>query len=230
MYGAAHGGPSRGRSLPARTEAVLAVVRLSKIYTKVGDAGSTMLGDGATVPKSSPRVEAYGEVDEANACIGLAARALAETAGPVAEQVREELLRVQQDLFDTGADLCVPIAGAEKQGARLRVTTGQVERLERAIDRLNEPLGALSSFVLPGGTEAAARLHLARTVTRRAERAVARLLEREPGRTSGVTMIYLNRLSDLLFVMARAVNAAAGSGDVLWTPGANREGNGGAKA
>lgn len=198
------------------------MVRLSKIYTKVGDAGTTMLGDGSTAPKSHVRVEAYGEVDEANACVGLAVCALPETAGPVAQQVREELLRVQQDLFDTGADLCVPKGAGEKQGARLRVTTGQVERLERAIDRLNEPLGALDSFLLPGGTEAGARLHLARTVTRRAERAVARLLDAEPGRTSETTMIYLNRLSDLLFVMARAVNAEAGSGDVLWKPGANR--------
>lgn len=206
------------------------MVRLSKIYTKVGDAGATMLGDGTTAPKAHPRVEAYGEVDEANACVGLAACALAETAGAVAQEVREELLRVQQDLFDVGADLCVPVGAGEKQGARLRVTTGQVERLERAIDRLNEPLGALDSFVLPGGTEGAVRLHLARTVTRRAERAVARLLEGEPARTNGVTMIYLNRLSDLLFVMARAVNAESGSGDVLWTPGANRGTGGGANA
>ncbi|HBS29662.1 MAG TPA: cob(I)yrinic acid a,c-diamide adenosyltransferase [Phycisphaerales bacterium] len=206
------------------------MVRLTKIYTKVGDGGRTMLGDGTMTQKSDARVEAYGGVDEANAALGLAVCALAETRGPVAQQLREELLRVQQDLFDLGADLCVPVGEKEAAGSRLRVTPEQVERLEKAIDRFNEPLPALNSFVLPGGREPAARLHLARTVTRRAERAVALLLERDPARTVPLTMIYLNRLSDLLFVAARAVNAESGAGDVLWIPGANRKGEGGSPA
>lgn len=195
------------------------MIRLTRIYTKVGDQGQTMLGDGSMAPKHSPRVEAYGGVDEANAALGLAVVAL---GGEKADaNIRAELERIQNDLFDVGADLCVPISNRETPGERLRVTPEQVTRLEKLIDAFNEPLAPLTSFILPGGTEAAARLHLARTVTRRAERAVGALLDREPAATNPQTLVYLNRLSDLLFVLARAVNRQ-GAGDVLWKPGANR--------
>jgi cob(I)alamin adenosyltransferase len=202
------------------------MVRLSKIYTKVGDGGMTMLGDGAGVSKASPRVCAYGEVDEANALIGVVLAGLGpqqHQPGPLAE-IESELLRVQQDLFDLGADLCVPVEPHETPGSRLRITDGQAQRLEQAIDRFNENLPALGSFVLPGGTLLAAHLHAARTVTRRAERAVAALLLAEPERTRPGALVYLNRLSDLLFVMARIANtpACGGEGDTLWIPGANR--------
>lgn len=192
------------------------MVRLTKIYTKFGDQGRTMLGDGSTTCKHDLRVEAYGTVDEANAAIGVAVSRL---AGP--SEVRDELLRVQNDLFDVGADLCVPIEPGETPGVKLRVVPSQTARLEAAIDRVNGPLGALTSFILPGGTALAADLHLARTITRRAERCVSRLLEGDASRTNPEAMVYLNRLSDLLFVMARAANVGAG-GDVLWKPGQNR--------
>ncbi|HVZ95134.1 MAG TPA: cob(I)yrinic acid a,c-diamide adenosyltransferase [Phycisphaerales bacterium] len=213
------------------------MVRLTKIYTKVGDGGQTMLGDGKMVPKTSPRVEAYGEVDEANAAIGVAVASIHGAAAhahndaampPVLRDIRDELTRIQHDLFDAGADLCVPIESGEEPGKKLRIVGEQYERLERAIDRINAPLGALTSFILPGGTTVAANLHLARTTVRRAERRVAALLELEPARTSKAVLIYLNRLSDLLFVMARAANRAAAEagdprgGDVLWKPGATR--------
>lgn len=202
------------------------MVRLSKIYTKVGDGGMTMLGDGGMVSKTSPRVAAYGDVDEANSCIGVVLAGLgpqAEGPEPLAEMERE-LLRVQQDLFDVGADLCVPVDAHETPGSRLRISEGQVMRLEEAIDRFNEKLRPLNSFVLPGGTLLAAHLHVARTATRRAERSVAALLLAEPEKTSPRAMVYVNRLSDLLFVMARVANTAVfgGEGDVLWKPGANR--------
>ena len=183
------------------------MVYLSRIYTKSGDAGDTGLGDGTRVPKDHPRVAAYGEVDELNAVLGLAVLHAPADA---------ELLRsIQNDLFDVGADLCVP--GTDP--AALRVTAAQAERLERAIDGVNERLQPLRSFVLPGGSAAAAWLHLARTVCRRAERAVVALGHAEPVNPQAV--IYLNRLSDLLFVLARAANAD-GTADVLWVPGANR--------
>lgn len=207
------------------------MVRLTKIYTKVGDGGRTMLGDGKMVPKTDPRVEAYGTVDEANAAIGVALAALqARRSMPGAPggpdearlaDIRDELTRIQHDLFDAGADLCVPIEPSEAPGAKLRIVEAQVERLERAIDRLNAGLGTLDSFILPGGSLIAAELHLARTVVRRAERRAAALLEREPARTNPKALVYLNRLSDLLFVMARAANDG-GKADVLWKPGANR--------
>lgn len=203
------------------------MVRLSKIYTKMGDGGMTMLGDGGMTPKSSARVEAYGEVDEANCCVGVVLAGLGPQQGmpgPLAD-MESELLRVQQDLFDVGADLCVPIAAGETAGARLRMTQGQIDRLERAIDRFNEGLAALDSFVLPGGTLLAGHLHVARAVTRRAERRAADLLSLEPERTNPMTLVYLNRLSDLLFVMARVANTPifGGEGDVMWVPGKNRE-------
>lgn len=202
------------------------VVRLSKIYTKVGDGGKTMLGDGATASKHDARVEAYGSVDEANAAVGAAVAAIAGGAEGPMGLVRSELMRAQHDLFDVGADLCVPIDKGEKPGARLRVTAEQASRLEPIIDRLNGPLAPLSSFVLPGGSAEAAALHVARTAVRRAERRVAALLEAEGARTNPAALVYLNRLSDLLFVMARVANGV-GTGDALWIPGVNRDGAGG---
>lgn len=192
------------------------MVRLSKIYTKVGDAGTTMLGDGHTVPKDDPRVAAYGTVDEANAALGLV---VAQMTSPA--DIRAELVRIQHDLFDVGADLCVPIEPGEESGKRLRIIPEQVQRLETLIDHYNEPLSPLNSFVLPGGTALSSHLHLARTVVRRSERLVATLLHAQPGETNPQTLIYLNRLSDLLFVLARVLNDQ-GKGDVLWKPGANR--------
>jgi cob(I)alamin adenosyltransferase len=190
------------------------MVYLSRIYTKAGDAGETALGDGRRVPKDHARVEAYGQVDELNAVLGLLAAYCPDT--PEAALLRT----VQNDLFDVGADLCIPAIANEQPGDVLRVTAAQAERLEQAIDRLNEGLNPLKSFVLPGGTPGAAWLHLARTVCRRAERAVVTLAHHEA--VNPQVVVYLNRLSDFLFVLARAANAA-GAGDVLWVPGQNRE-------
>jgi cob(I)alamin adenosyltransferase len=189
------------------------MVFLSRIYTKSGDGGETGLGDGTRVPKDSPRVEAFGQVDELNAVLGLVLANCPDC--PEAAVLRG----IQNDLFDVGADLCVPASGAEEPGKCLRVTPAQAERLERAIDRLNENLRPLESFVLPGGAPAAAWLHLARTVCRRAERAVVTLARGE--RINPRVILYLNRLSDYLFVLARVANGN-GTGDVLWVPGANR--------
>lgn len=204
------------------------MVRLSKIYTKTGDDGQTMLGDGSMTPKESLRVEAYGEVDEANAAVGIATARLRAHGSAPASELADLLTSIQHDLFDCGADLCVPIKPDApepgQKGSRLRVIQSQIDRLEAAIDRWNEPLKALNSFVLPGGTQAAADLHLARTVTRRSERAVAALLHAEPSTTNPLAMVFLNRLSDLLFVLARVANSPelGGEGDVLWVPGASR--------
>lgn len=196
------------------------MVRISKVYTKFGDKGSTQLGDGSTVAKSSVRVAAYGAVDEANAALGRAIVAI----GRVDHQpMRTDLLTIQNELFDVGADLCTPIADGENTGDRLRVLPAQAKRLETMIDRSNEPLTTLTSFVLPGGTALAAELHVARTVVRRAERCVAELIEAEPGRTNPAALVYLNRLSDLLFVLGRVANDN-GASDVLWAPGATRDG------
>lgn len=205
------------------------MVRLSKIYTKTGDNGQTMLGDGSMTPKESLRVEAYGEVDEANATLGIAIARIRSIAGEEPAAMADLLTTVQHDLFDCGADLCVPRAADEpepgQKGGRLRIVQSQIDRLENHIDTYNADLKALNSFVLPGGTPASADLHLGRTVTRRAERAVAALLHAEPNSTNPLAMVYLNRLSDLLFVLARVANTAAfgGSGDVLWVPGASRD-------
>ena len=190
-----------------------AVVFLSRIYTKSGDAGETGLGDGTRVPKDAPRVAAYGEVDELNAVLGLVVANC--PAGPETALLRS----IQNDLFDVGGDLCVPPADGEEPGRALRVTAAQAERLEKAIDRLNADLDPLRSFVLPGGSPAAAWLHLARTVCRRAERAIVTLTRAE--KVNPQVLIYLNRLSDLLFVLARVANDG-GKADVLWVPGANR--------
>ena len=188
-------------------------VHLTRIYTKTGDTGTTALGDMSRVRKTDPRLVAYADVDEANSSIGVAL-ALGELSEPIAAVLRS----VQNDLFDVGADLCVPVV-ADPEYPPLRVTDGQVERLERACDEFNAGLAKLDSFLLPGGTPGAALLHQARTVVRRAERSAWALLDADPDRTGEVPARYLNRLSDLLFILARAANPA---GDVLWTPGANR--------
>jgi cob(I)alamin adenosyltransferase len=187
------------------------MVRLTRIYTRGGDTGETSLGDGLRIKKHALRVAAYGTVDEANAAIGIARiHADAET--------NAMLGRIQNDLFDLGADLCTPEDGRRGAGA-LRIAAAQVERLESEIDAMNAALRPLDSFVLPGGTAAAACLHLARTVTRRAERLVSELAESE--RINPEALKYLNRLSDHLFVLSRRVNDN-GAEDVLWEPGANR--------
>lgn len=197
------------------------MVKLNRIYTRSGDAGQTGLADGSRVGKHDLRVGAYGDVDEANAAIGLAACACGgDHAG-----LRAILVRIQNEMFDVGADLATPRTPAEAEGAALRVTQSQVERLERLIDDHNDALEPLESFVLPGGGELAARLHLARTVTRRAERSAYALLEREPERVGATPAVYLNRLSDLLFVLARVANDN-GAADVLWRPGEGRSGDG----
>ncbi len=186
------------------------MVRLTRIYTRGGDQGETSLGDGTRVPKDSLRVEAFGTVDEANAAIGLA-RVHASGAA------LDMLARIQHDLFDLGADLCTPEAGKRGEEA-LRIIAAQTERLEREIDAMNADLPPLDSFILPGGTPLAAALHLARTITRRAERFVVALALVEKVNPEAVK--YLNRLSDHLFVLSRVANRA--SGDILWQPGLNR--------
>ena len=190
------------------------MVVLNKIYTRTGDAGETALGSGARVPKHSPRIAAYGTVDETNAAVGVARLELGEADAPVPAM----LLRIQNDLFDLGADLCVPEDGGAA-GSRLRIVDQQVDRLEAEIDQLNAELAPLRSFVLPGGSRAAAALHVARTVCRRAERLICELAASEP--VSGAALRYVNRLSDFLFVASRYVNDR-GRGDVLWVPGQNR--------
>jgi cob(I)alamin adenosyltransferase len=187
------------------------MVLLTRIYTRGGDAGETSLGDGARVPKHALRVAAIGTVDEANAAVGLARLHAAGEDDAM-------LARIQHDLFDLGADLCTPEDGRRGAGA-LRIVAAQVERLEAEIDAMNERLAPLNSFVLPGGSPCAAYLHLARTVSRRAERLVSELAAVEA--VNPEALKYLNRLSDHLFVLSRHVNDD-GAGDVLWQPGANR--------
>jgi cob(I)alamin adenosyltransferase len=189
------------------------MVRLTRIYTRGGDAGETSLGDGSRVPKHTLRVAAYGTVDEANAAIGIA-RIYADGDGEASAM----LGRIQNDLFDLGADLCTPEDGRRHAGG-LRVAAAQVERLEREIDAVNASLRPLDSFILPGGSAAAGHLHLARTIVRRAERLVCQLGQAE--RINPEALKYLNRLSDHLFVLARRLNRN-GADDVLWAPGANR--------
>ena len=189
------------------------MVTLNKIYTRTGDKGSTRLATGVTVSKASLRVETYGAVDETNACIGLARL---HTTG----DLDAVLARLQNELFDLGADLSTPPKADEAQGAALRVLDSQVGRLEREIDAMNAELPALTSFILPGGTPAAAALHLARTVSRRAEREAVRLVE-AGAPVSGPAMRYLNRLSDLLFVAARYANDK-GAKEVFWQSGSTR--------
>ena len=189
------------------------MVRLNRIYTRTGDDGTTGLGDGTRLPKHHLRIAAYGTVDELSSVLGLA------VAHGLEESLRGLVVEVQNDLFDVGADLCVPGEGGDK----LRVTGAYTARLERELDRRNEGMAPLASFILPGGKPAAAWMHLARTVCRRAERVVTELSasESERGRVNPEVVRYLNRLSDLLFVLARAANDN-GALDVLWQPGRNR--------
>ena len=190
------------------------MVVLNKIYTRTGDDGTTALGSGERRPKYDLRIEAFGTVDETNAALGVVRLHLAE-----APQLDAMLAAVQNDLFDLGADLAVP--QRDGRAERLRVLASQVERLERDIDILNAPLADLTSFVLPGGTPAAAHLHVARTVCRRAERIMVELAARPDEPVSDAAIGYMNRLSDLLFVASRSQNGN-GAGDVLWVPGKNR--------
>lgn len=193
------------------------MVVLNRIYTRTGDDGSTALATGARRPKFDLRVQAYGTVDETNACIGLA-RLHCATEDPELDAM---LGRIQNDLFDLGAELASPDTGEKLAWEPLRVVQGQVDRLEAEIDQLNRPLGTLRSFVLPGGTAGAASLHLARTVSRRAERLMVELSQSEGESVAPPALKFINRLSDFLFVASRHLNARAG-GDVLWTPGQNR--------
>lgn len=189
------------------------MVYLSRIYTKSGDQGETGLGDGARVSKDDPRVVAYGRVDELNAVLGL--MVALDPAGSETELLRS----IQNDLFDVGADLCLPQTEDEQPGQRNRVNERQAARLESAIDRLNAGLAPLTSFILPGGTPAAAWAHFARTTCRAAERDVVTLARQQ--RVNPQVIVYLNRLSDLLFVLARVCNDG-GRADVLWQPGKTR--------
>ncbi len=193
------------------------MVVLTKIYTRTGDDGTTALGDGTRLPKYDLRVAAYGTVDETNAAIGIARQALAAEHSELDATLR----RIQNDLFDLGADLCVPDHGEELAYEPLRVTADQVAWLEREIDRMNAELRPLSSFILPGGTAAASALHLARTICRRAERHIVELATKDSEPVSDAVLKYINRLSDLLFVASRYANGK-GSQDVLWQPGKNR--------
>lgn len=183
------------------------MVQLTRIYTKGGDKGKTSLGDGSRVSKSDPLINAIGAVDETNSAIGLAAALLTNAH-------QEALIRIQHDLFDVGADLCVPLAPENKQ--KLRVTNQQVTRIEQELDALNVSLAPLDSFVLPGGSIQSGHIHMARTFTRRAERAICTLTN-----VNEAIIIYMNRLSDYLFVLARTVNDQ-GKLDVLWVPGKNQ--------
>jgi cob(I)alamin adenosyltransferase len=186
------------------------MVRLNRIYTRTGDEGTAGLVDGSRVSKASLRMTAIGEVDEANAAIGLAIAALANA------ELAKRLLRIQNDLFDLGADIAAP---GQSSGGELRIVPEQVQRLEREIDRMNSELEPLRSFILPGGSPAVAALHFARTAVRRAERAAVALNQAEP--LNPELLAYMNRLSDHLFVAARHVASTEG-GDVLWQPGATR--------
>ncbi|RPF71213.1 cob(I)yrinic acid a,c-diamide adenosyltransferase [Aurantiacibacter spongiae] len=191
------------------------MVKLNRIYTRTGDEGTTGLVDGSRLSKHAPRMAAVGDVDETNAVIGLAIR---EMSGRAADDLR----RVQNDLFDLGADLATPAKEGDDFAPSqmvLRIVPSQVEWVEQRIDAVTSELEPLTSFILPGGSEAAARLHLARTVTRRAERALTALAEQEP--VNPAALSYVNRLSDYLFVLARAANDG-GNADILWAPGAGR--------
>ena len=185
------------------------MVNLTRIYTKTGDHGTTSLGDFSRTSKNDPRLTAYADVDEVNAALGVAV-----AMGGLEADISSVLRRVQNELFDVGADLCTPLTQGE---SRLRVSEGYVTRLENDCDRFNEDLAPLRSFILPGGTPGAALLHVARTVTRRAERATWRALGEYPDSMNPITATYLNRLSDLLFILGRAANDGV---DVLWEPGA----------
>ena len=190
------------------------MVNLTRIYTRTGDDGTTSLGDMSRTTKTDHRLEAYADVDEANSCLGVAL-----AAGGLGDDITELLTAVQNDLFDVGADLCTPII-PNPEYPPLRITPDYVERLEKACDDYNARLEPLRSFILPGGSLGAAHLHVARTVARRAERSTWRAIEEYGDSINPLTALYLNRLSDLLFILARCANVN-GSGDVLWQPGAN---------
>lgn len=190
------------------------MVNLTRIYTRTGDDGTTALGDFSRTTKNDPRLHAYADVDEANSAIGVAI-----ALGNLPLEVGELLTSIQNDLFDVGADLCTPIDPANT-GPALRITPQYIERLETACDRYNASLEPLRSFILPGGTPGAALLHTARTVTRRAERSAWTAIDAYPETTNAATAQYLNRLSDLLFILSRFANIEVG--DVLWAPGGNQ--------
>ena len=192
------------------------MVVLNKIYTKTGDDGSTALGNGERRKKFDLRINAYGTVDETNASIGLARQHTSEH-----NQIDEMLERIQNDLFDLGADLATPDDGKPLEYESLRITQAQVERLENEIDELNSKLDPLRSFVLPGGSALSANLHMGRTIARRAERLIVELSQEDNENISKACILYMNRLSDFLFVAARAANND-GKSDVLWVPGQNR--------
>ncbi len=185
-------------------------VHLTRIYTKTGDAGTTALGDGSRIGKTEVRIEAYADVDETNAAIGVAM-----ALGGLSEEIVAVLRSIQNDLFDVGSDLCLPVADSPRR-TPLRITEDYIGRLESWCDDFNARLADLTSFVLPGGTPGAALLHVARATARRAERRVWALVDVEPQRTNPLTAKYLNRLSDLLFILSRMANP---DGDVLWAPG-----------
>jgi cob(I)alamin adenosyltransferase len=189
-------------------------VHLTRIYTRTGDDGSTTLGDMSRTRKTDPRVGAFADVDETNAALGVAL-----TLGGLDEPISTVLRRIQNELFDLGADLCTPVT-PEPEFPPLRITDDYIQRLEGWCDEFNAPLSALASFILPGGTPGAALLHVARTVARRAERSAWLLVEAGPERVNPLAVTYLNRLSDLLFILARRANP---SGDVAWVPGAERD-------
>ena len=189
-------------------------VVLSRIYTKTGDDGTTALGDFSRTPKTDPRLAAYADVDEANSAIGVAV-----TSGGLPDEVNVLLIRIQNELFDVGADLCNPVV-AQPAYPPLRIDESYITGLEQACDAYNESLPTLRSFVLPGGTRASALLHVARTVVRRAERTTWAALEAHGETMNAITARYLNRLSDLLFILARVANEPAG--DLLWKPGGER--------
>jgi cob(I)alamin adenosyltransferase len=195
-------------------------IRLTRIYTRTGDDGTTALGDFSRVAKTDVRLAAYADTDEANTAIGVAV-----TVGGLSDPVLRPLRQVQNDLFDVGADLCTPIVRqknpTQPEHPPLRITEDYVTRLEGWCDEFNEGLAELASFILPGGTPGGAYLHVARTVTRRAERSVWALLGADPDRTNPLTATYLNRLSDLLFILGRVANP---DGDVLWQPGGPKRG------
>jgi cob(I)alamin adenosyltransferase len=197
------------------------MVNLTRIYTKGGDTGETSLGRGGRVPKHDLRVEAYGTVDETNAAIGMVRVAIARTVkkGRRRAGVEAMLARIQNDLFDLGADLCTVMGKSRKDRPALRIVPSQTERLEREIDAMNAELAPLTSFILPGGSEAAAHLHVARTVARRAERRITALAAKQAVNPEAIR--YINRLSDHLFVLGRRLNEN-GAADVLWVPGAAR--------
>ena len=197
------------------------MVKLTKIYTRGGDEGKTSLGRGERVAKHDPRVEAYGTVDEANSAIGMARNALAKQK--LTDRWRKDadamLARIQNDLFDLGADLCTVEGKARRGEKALRIVAAQVTRLEKEIDAMNKELSPLTSFILPGGSETSSWLHIARTIARRAERGMTALADREKVNPEAIK--YINRLSDHLFVLARRLNDN-GAADVLWVPGGNR--------